>query len=161
MAGPQQEDFAVVVWREDGRWEADALPPHVLDDLDLLIRALRQQPGEGGTLGLVSVGDDFFLLARTVGVAEPRLLLSDVTAAVDWPLAQSALDLLDGPWDDDIEDLQPAGDVGILADLGLDAMELTALCEDPDLYPDEALDAIASRLGFGDVFNRALDAVSR
>ncbi len=165
MASPSQQDaddFAIVAWREDGRWEASALPPHVLDDLDMLLRALRQQPAEGGTLGMVAMGDDFFLLARVLGPGEPRLMLSDLTAAVDWPLAQAALDMLDDPLDDDdLDDVVPAGDLGIVADLGMEAMELAALCDDPELFPDEALEAIAGRLGFGPVFNQALDAVMR
>ena len=31
------------------------------------------------------------------------------------------------------------------------------LCEDRDLYPDEMLDSIASRLGFGEEFQQTLD----
>lgn len=156
------DDFAIVAWREDGRWQASSLPPHVLDDLDLLVRALHQQPAEGGTLGMVAMGDDFFLLARVWGPGVPRLLLSDITAAVDWPLAQAALDMLEVPVDDDdLDEVMPGGDLGIFSDLGLDSMELGALCEDPDLFPDEALEAVAERLGFGAVFSQALDAGER
>jgi putative tRNA adenosine deaminase-associated protein len=58
----------------------------------------------------------------------------------------------------DDERVQPAGDLGIFSDLGMNAMELGALCDDLDLYPDEMLASIASRLGFGEPFRRALDA---
>jgi putative tRNA adenosine deaminase-associated protein len=40
----------------------------------------------------------------------------------------------------------------LLSDLGMSAMELEALCDDPELFPDEQLDAIASKLGFGNQF---------
>jgi putative tRNA adenosine deaminase-associated protein len=63
------------------------------------------------------------------------------------------------PPDDDDDQIQPAGDLGILADLGINAMELGALCDDPDLYPDEVLADIASRLGFGSAFDDVVDAV--
>jgi putative tRNA adenosine deaminase-associated protein len=67
-----------------------------------------------------------------------------------------ALDLpLPGPED---ERVQPAGDLTIFSDLGLPAMELGALCDDLDLYPDQMLDSIASRLGFADAFRRAVDS---
>jgi len=34
----------------------------------------------------------------------------------------------------------------------MSSMELEALCDDPELFPDEQLDAIASKLGFGNQF---------
>ena len=46
----------------------------------------------------------------------------------------------------------------MLDDLGLAAMELGALCDDLDLYPDELLGDIANRLGFGRQFDELLDA---
>ena len=36
-------------------------------------------------------------------------------------------------------------------------MELAALCDDLDLYPDEMLGSVASRLGFGEAFQAAVD----
>jgi putative tRNA adenosine deaminase-associated protein len=156
-------DSAVVAWREDGRWSVASLPPHVLDDLDTLISALRQQPGEGGTLGLVSVGDDFFVLLRVIGHGDDvRILLSDATAAEEWPLARAVLEALDvSPSDvgDDADYVTPAGDLAIFADLGLDAMELGALCDDMELYPDEVLESVAGRLGFGEPYAAAVDSV--
>jgi putative tRNA adenosine deaminase-associated protein len=47
---------------------------------------------------------------------------------------------------------QPAGDLDIVGDLGMQAMELGLLCDDRDLYPDEVLSDVARRLGFGDDF---------
>ena len=107
---------------------------------------------------MISVADDFFLMIRTNELST-RLLLSDATAASDWPLARSVLEELevDAPQDDDGEHVEPVGDLGIVADLGLDAMELAALCDDLDLYPDEMLGSVASRLGFAEVFQAAID----
>ena len=85
--------------------------------------------------------------------AEVRLLLSDVTAATDWPLAAAVVEHLDLPLPDDEEEQEPAGDLGIVADLGMGAMDMGALLDDYELYPDEMLGDIASRLGFGPLYD--------
>jgi putative tRNA adenosine deaminase-associated protein len=156
MAGESAADFAVAVSREEDRWQVTSLPPRVADGLHPLLAALRQQWGEGGVIGLVSVAEDFFVAARMT-TADVRLLLSDATAAIEWPLARQVLDELQVAVPEDDEHVAPAGDLAIFADLGMDAMELGAMCDDLDLYPDEVLSGIAARLGFGDQFERAVD----
>ena len=59
--------------------------------------------------------------------------------------------------DDDDEQVVPAGDLEIFADLGMSSMELAAICSDLELYPDEMLGQIAARIGFGPQFDRAVD----
>ena len=153
-------DFAVVVFREDDRWEAELLPVALTADLTGLVHALRQQPSIAGTIGLVAVGDDFFVAIRILG-DDVMVFLSDVTASVDWPLAQQVLDYLDipVPEDEELDQVLPVGDMSIFADLGLDEMELGAVSGDLDLYPDEMLSSIAERIGFAPAFERALDAL--
>ena len=152
-------DFAVIAYREDERWEADVLPAALTEDLSGLIQLLRQQPSEAGTLGFVGVGDDFFIAVRVMG-GEASVFLSDVTAALDWPLAAQALRLLDIPVPDEDEDLDqvlPAGDLSIFADMGLEEWELCAIAGDLDLFPDEAVASIAGRLKFREPMERALE----
>jgi hypothetical protein len=48
-------DFAIVVYREDECWDAEMLPVALTSDLQGLIKALRQQPSESGTIGLVAL----------------------------------------------------------------------------------------------------------
>jgi putative tRNA adenosine deaminase-associated protein len=154
-------DFAVVVSRVEGVWEAALLPERLVDDFEGLLAALRQQvPGDGGVIGLVNVADEFFVAVRLVG-QEPRVLLSDVTAAVAWDLAAQVVDHLglDRPGDEDLEDVWPAGDLSIFADLGLDEMELGALLSDLDAYADETLLLLAKRLGFADAYDRVVEPV--
>jgi putative tRNA adenosine deaminase-associated protein len=153
-------DFAVAVYREEGQWVVTTLPANAADDLERLVNVIRQQPGEGGSIGLVSVAEDFFVAVRVLGDDE-RILLSDVTAAQEWPLAREVLEWLDLPMpdDEDLEQVQPAGDLSAFADLGLPPMEVAMICEDEDLYPDEMLTSIASRLGFGEEFAHTLDQV--
>ena len=87
------------------------------------------------------------------------LFLSDLTAAVDYPLARQVLQALDipVPADDELDQVLPAGDLSIFADLGLEEMELGAVAADLDLYPEDAVTGIAERLRFGEAVERALD----
>jgi putative tRNA adenosine deaminase-associated protein len=152
-------DFAVAANREDGDWNVSALPAEAATALDVLLRTLTQLPSEVGTIGMVSVDEDFFLLARVSGT-HVRLLLSDVGAATESPLARAVIQRLElPPPDDDDDQVQPAGDLSILADLGLSAMDLGAMCDDNQLYPEELLGDIAARLGFGIAFEELVDAV--
>jgi putative tRNA adenosine deaminase-associated protein len=156
------DSVAVVVFREDGVWQSGALPPRVSVDLDALIALLRQQPGDAGAIGLINVADEFFVAVR-VRADQVHLLLSDVTAAVAWDLARQVVAHLSigTPGDDDLEEIWPAGDLSIFSDLGLDEMELGALLSDVDAYADEMLLALARRLGFADVYDRAVEAAVR
>jgi putative tRNA adenosine deaminase-associated protein len=158
MSDVAETDFAVIVFREEDQWEADALPAEVTADLDAFVRALRRQPSIGGTIGFAGVGDDFWLAVRVIG-ADVSLFLSDLTAAVDYPLARQALEALDIPIpaDDELDQVLPAGDMSIFADLGLEEMELGAVAADLDLYPEDAVAGMAERLRFGEAVERALD----
>src|SRR5580658_7484536 len=158
VANVGETDFAIIVYREEEQWEADVLPTAVTADLDGLLQALRRQPSIGGTIGFAGVGDDFFVVVRILG-EDVSLFLSDLTAAVDYPLARQVLDALDipVPSDDDLDQVLPAGDLSIFADLGLDEMELGAISADLDLYPEDAVIGMAERLRFGDAVERALD----
>ena len=152
-------DFAVVVSRIEGVWEAALLPERLVDDFDGLVAALRQQPGDTGVIGLVNVADEFFVAVRLLG-PETRVLLSDVTAAVAWDLAAQVLEFLgeDPPGDDELDEVWPVGDLSIFADLGLDEMELGAVLSNLDAYADEMLLAIARRAGFGEAYERVVEA---
>lgn len=151
---PQDDvDFAVVAYREEGVWQVSSLPADIGDDIDEFLAALRPWPSDSGVLGLISVDEDFFVLARVQG-PHVRVLLSDVTAVDEWPLASGVADLLDMPDPDEEEDRQPAGDMEIVSDLGMSAMDLAVLLDDGELYPDEMLTDIARRIGFGEQFEQ-------
>jgi putative tRNA adenosine deaminase-associated protein len=102
-------------------------------------------------MALISVDEDFFLIVRSRG-ADVSLLLSDASASTDWALARSAVDHLGVPVEDDDEPA-PAGDLGIVADMGIPAMDMGVLLDDYELYPDEQLSDIATKLGFGPRFD--------
>ena len=156
MAEDTLVDFAVVVFREEGQWQVGSLPHKAATELPALLHAVRQQPSEGPTLAICSYGDDFFLVIRPEG-DDVRLMISDATAAGDWPVAREALDLVDEPQPEDDEAAAPAGDLDIFADLGIDSMELVAVCSDLEAYPDEMLGQVAARIGFGPQFESVVD----
>ena len=141
-------DFAIAAYREEGRWTVVSLPPAAVVTAEGFVASLRQLPGEGGVFGVVSIADEFFILAHTVrdGV---RLMISDAVALLDWSLAQEAAELIGLEWDEaDIEEYEAAGDVSLCVDFGLDGAELIMICQDEELYPDEQVRAFAKRLGF-------------
>jgi putative tRNA adenosine deaminase-associated protein len=153
-------DFAVAAWQEEGRWVVDTLPVRTVDTLDTLVTALRAQPAESGVLGFVSIAEDFFLAVRVLG-EDRRVLLSDVTAATDWPLAHEVVEQLGIPMPegDELDEVRPAGDLRIFEDLGVGPDELDLLCSDPELYPDEMLASVANRIGFGEQFDATLESL--
>lgn len=158
MIAEAEDSVAVVVYREGGAWQSGVLPERTTIDLDNLIQVMRQQPAENGAIGLVNVADEFFVAVRIRG-EDVRVMLSDATAAVAWDLAKQVVDHLgiDTPADNEAEEIWPAGDISIFADLGLDEMELGALVGDLDAYADEMLLSVADRLGFAEVYDRALE----
>lgn len=151
------DGFAVIAYRDDGVWRCERLAAALVDDLDGCVQALHHH--RDATV-LVDVDDEFFVALRGgPGRSDVRLLLSDVTAAADYDLARQALDLLgeEQPSDDDLDEVWPAGDLGLFVDLGLDERELRAILDDLDLYADEMIVAIAGRVGFRDAYAAAVD----
>lgn len=144
-------DFVAVAYRDEGRWEVAEVSPALGEDLDALLPILQRFPSDVGVLGLVSVSDEFFVIVRSSG-DEVRLLLSDATMADLWPLATGVAEALDLPEVTDEDEPAPAGDLTILADLGLSSAEMELLCSDDDLYPDDVLSDVAEKLGFGEAF---------
>ncbi len=149
------QDFAIEAWHEDGRWSIASLPDP--DDLTHIIDRLKKQQTNGGAVALIAIDDEFFLAIRVLGT-HVKFFISDVTCAIDYEVAAEFLDLadLDQPEEDD-EPL-PAGDLDIFADLGLHSMELSTICDDADLFPDEQIEAIANRLGFSDQLTELLES---
>jgi putative tRNA adenosine deaminase-associated protein len=152
-------DFAVAAYREEGAWTVAELAHDLLDDVESVAQALRRFPGDGGAVAMIAVDEDFFVIVRVAGPTT-RVLLSDITAADEWELASSAVEFLGLPEPEDEDDQVPAGDLDLLGDLGMHAMDMGVLLDDVDLYPDEMLSDIARRLGFGELFDDAVDLTS-
>lgn len=145
-------DFAVAAFHEAGDWRVQEITDPFLTDLPQVVAGLRRFPADGGAVGLIAIDEDFFLIVRVSG-QQVRVLLSDITAADEWELARDALEHLGLPLPDDSDEQLPAGDLGVLQDLGMDARELALMLDDFELYPDEILSEVARRAGFGELFD--------
>ena len=154
-----ERGFAVAAFRDAALWRVEPLPPAVLDDLGVLLSALRSQPPEGGPFVIAFVEDEFFVIARQEGGRRVSLLLSDLTAAVEFPLAEQAMTRLgeDPPADDELDEVWPIGDLELFSDLGLPEDEMEDVLDDLDLVPEEMLDTIVERIGVAESYHRALD----
>jgi len=152
-------DFALAAFCEDGVWQVQPIASPAFETVPALGRALRHLPGDTGAVAMVAVDEDFFVLVRVAG-STTRVLLSDVTAAEQWEIAQSAIDFLGLPPPDDDDVQVPAGDLDLLGDLGMHAIDMGVLLDDVELYPDEMLSDVARRLGFGKLFDDAVGLTS-
>jgi putative tRNA adenosine deaminase-associated protein len=147
-------DFGCIAWHEDGRWDASLL--NSTRDIGLIIDALKSQQTNGGAIALIAIEDEFVIIARVLG-DQMRMMISDITYALDYEVAAELVEVLDlDPQEED--ESQPGGDIDLLSDLGVGEMELLAILDDTELYPDEQLEAIANRLGFGEQFNQVIES---
>ena len=151
----QTQDFAIEAWHEDGRWSIASLPDP--DDLTHIIDRLKKQQTNGGAVALITIDDEFFLAIRVLGT-HVKFFISDVSCAIDYEVAAEFLELADLDQPEEEDEPLPAGDLDIFSDLGLHSMELSTLCDDADLFPDEQIEAIANRLGFSDQLTELLES---
>lgn len=154
-----QRGFAIAAFRDAGQWRCEPLPPAVLSDLRALIAALRGQPPEGGPFVVANVDDEFFLIARQEGV-RISLLLSDLTASVEYPLAEQVLERLgeEPPEDDELDEVWPIGDLDLFTDLGMPEDDMEVVLDDLDAYPDEMLETIIDRIGLAAPYAQAIES---
>jgi putative tRNA adenosine deaminase-associated protein len=147
-------DFAVAAWHEGGTWNLEILPDPY--NLASVIKELQNHQTNGGALALIAIDEEFFILVRVLGT-HISMFISDVTCALDYEVASEFLEIADLPSPEDDDEPLPGGRMDIITDLGMGHMELEALCDDTDLFPDEQLEAIAKRLGFSEEFVELLE----
>nr|WP_255433546.1 MULTISPECIES: tRNA adenosine deaminase-associated protein [unclassified Tessaracoccus] len=150
-------DLVVALYREDGKATAVPMDYDLANDFDELIRQLSRLPGDSGADGWVSVAGEFFVLCRVRG-RTVEVLLSDATAANDWPLARDVVDYLGEDVPDEDDDSFPLGDLEIYAASGLRGFEMEAIATDYDEDSDVLLGVIAKKLKIGAEFERAAES---
>jgi putative tRNA adenosine deaminase-associated protein len=148
------DDFGVLAWREDGVWRASRLT--VTRDLGSIMDQLKAQQGETGSVALIAIDEEFFIIARSTG-RTMQMMLSDVTYAVEYEIAADLIDALDLPFPEEDDEPQPGGDIDLLADFGINAMDLEIMSDDLEMYPEEQITSLAHRLGFGEQFEQLYD----
>ena len=147
-------DFAVAAWHETDTWKLEILSDPY--NLGAIISELKSHQTNGGALALIAIDEEFFILVRVLG-KHISLFISDVTCALDYEVANEFLEISDLPAPEFDDEPLPGGHMDIIADLGIGHMELEALCDDTELFPDEQLEAIAKRLGFSEQFVELLE----
>jgi putative tRNA adenosine deaminase-associated protein len=157
-AAPDEIDFVLAAYREDGQPYVQSLGKDLANDLDELIIQLRRLPGDAGALGFVSLVEEVFVITRVRG-QHVQVLLSDAAAAGDWPIARDVVDYLgEEPLDEDEEEAEPIGDLGIVADLGLSDFDMTAIIDNLDLSSVDMLIEIADKIKLNPEFRKAVEA---
>jgi len=157
-ASEDDVDLVVALYREDGKATAVPLDFDLANDLDELINQLTRLPGDSGADGWVSIGGEFFVICRARG-RTVEVLLSDISAAHDWPIARDVVDYLGAELgDEDDEESGPVGDLEIYAASGLRGFEMEAIATDYDEDSGELLSRIADKLKVGDEFHRAAES---
>jgi putative tRNA adenosine deaminase-associated protein len=148
-------DFGCIAWHEDGRWSVNSLAS--TRDIGSVIDSIKAQQTNGGAIALIAIEDEFVIIARALG-DQMQMMISDVTYALDYEVAAELIEVLDLEFPEEEDESQPAGDLDLLNDLGVSEMELLSILDDTELYPDEQLEAIANRLGFGEQFNQVIES---
>ena len=150
-------DFVLAAYREDGQPYVQALSKDLANDLDELIVQLRRLPGDAGAIGFVSLVEEVFVIVRVRG-PHVQVLLSDETAAAEWPIARDVADYLGEDIPEEEDEPEPMGDLGILSDLGLSDFDLGAILDDLDMASDEMLMAVADKIKLNPQFRKVAEA---
>ena len=154
-------DFALAAYREEGDLDRRRSSPTTCSATSRRsAHALRRFPGDGGAVGLVAIDEDFFVIVRVAGPTHPGAALRHhrrrrVGARQLGRRRSSACRRRRTR-----TTRCPAGDLDLLGDLGMHAMDMGVLLDDVDLYPDEMLSDVARRLGFGELFDDAVGLTS-
>ena len=98
------DDFGVIAWREDGVWRASRLAN--TRDFGSIMDQLKVQQGDGGSIVLIAIDEEFFLVARGLGQTM-QMMISDVTYAAEYEIAADLIDALDLPFPEDEDEPQP------------------------------------------------------
>ena len=159
-ASEDEIDFVLAAYREDGQPFVQALAKDLANDLDELIVQLRRLPGDAGAIGFVSLVEEVIVIVRVRG-PHVQVLLSDETAAAEWPIAGDVADYLGEEIPEEEDEPEPMGDLGILSDLGLSDFDMGAIIDDLDMGSDEMLMAIAERIKLNPEFQKAAEAALR
>lgn len=163
--------------RIDSSWYGDDVVLEDIEDLDGVVELLREVIGDDAETGLLFVeeDDEWFAVLRVDAGAddEPRVFISDARvitsseraalfgeAAVDIDSVmaekQAAEEDDEAGEDDDGTsiDAEPAGDAGLLTDLGTPTARLLELCATEGALPSDVISAVCEAAGCLDVLEK-------
>ena len=163
--------FAALAARTDDGWHSKEVELDGLADIDEVAEVMRDASvDDGPVLLFVEEDDEWFAIVRIDGVGEPRTFISDARVVPGSELAalvyeeEAAEDVFEEPEalldddDDDVEleeeeesatrpDAEPRGATDVLADLGISAPQLLAMCAEEGMLPADVITAVCERLG--------------
>lgn len=157
--------FAAALARSDGAWVGSEFDLDETEDLDQVVDLLRELAGDdsdGPALLFVEEDDEWFGIVRVDGDNDPRVFVSDSRVVeqshvagllYEEAAAQPVLEADDSDEgdEDDEESMrpaaEPAGDAGLLADLGTSSGRLLELCAEEGQLPADVITAICERAG--------------
>lgn len=125
--------------------EAELAESETAEDVTDILREAALETSGGTVLLLVEENDAWFGVLRLDGEDDPRIFLSDGSAAHNSALGGLLTELTDTTGEPAVNG-DPLGDPDILADLGVDAAALHRLSE--RAMPADALTDIAEHAGF-------------
>jgi putative tRNA adenosine deaminase-associated protein len=163
--------FAALAARTDDGWHSTEVEIDDLADIDEVADVMRDASvDDGPVLLFVEEDDEWFAIVRVDGVGEPRTFISDARVVPGSELAalvyeeEPPEDAFDEPEaslddDDDVDldeeeeepaarpDAEPRGATDVLADLGISAPQLLAMCAAEGMLPADVITAVCERLG--------------
>lgn len=144
--------FTAVLLRDGDKWSSRDVDLDDLADLgDLADRLRLIEVGDDPVLVLIEREDAWWAVVRVDGDEDPRVFLSDVSAAG----ASAYGRFLESPStvaDDGATEGTCGGDFDVLADLGTSTDELREICED-EMVPMDALAVVAEAGGFAELLD--------
>jgi putative tRNA adenosine deaminase-associated protein len=163
--------FAALAARTDDGWHSTEVELDGLADIDAVADVMRDASvDDGPVLLFVEEDDEWFAIVRVDGVGEPRTFISDARVVPGSELAalvfeeEAPDDVFEEPEssldddDDDVEldeeeepavrpDAEPRGTTDVLADFGISASQLLAMCAEEGMLPADVITAVCERLG--------------
>ena len=170
--------FAAAVARGKNGWTASELELSGLADIDEVVDRLRDvEPDADPALLFVEADDQYLVILRLDETDDLRIFGSDSAFADESRLGALLLGDIEAPAleidelaapaaaaDDESDepaadpDADPVGDADLLADLGVNAGRLLALCSREGMLPSDVTAEICQRLGCGDELEELRDA---
>jgi putative tRNA adenosine deaminase-associated protein len=173
FSGERVSHFAALAAKSGDTWHSSEVELEGLADIDEVADVMRDASvDDGPVLLFVEQDDEWFAIVRVDGAGEPRTFISDARVVPSSELAALVFEevpedvvddvddvsLDDDDDDDDVEveeteepavrpDAEPRGATDVLADLGISAAQLLAMCAEEGMLPADVITAVCERLG--------------
>ncbi|HVV77440.1 MAG TPA: tRNA adenosine deaminase-associated protein [Mycobacteriales bacterium] len=168
--------MASALARVDSAWFGDDVSLDELEDLDSVVEMVREVIGDDADTGILFVeeDDEWFAILRIDADGDPRVFVSDArvvgSSEIAALLAEGAIEVPaaddvdeddeaedgDEEGDDDavLADGDPAGDSGLMSDLGTSSSRLLALCAEEGALPADVIASLCEAAGCLDVLEK-------